>query len=1129
MASRSSDFLWIESRKKLPDMMFVKKSRQQAASKRATGSASGAIRRRWIAGALVGLGTAQLSLVARPARAGDLTWDNAAGTFVWNTTDLNWTGLPWDNAAFNGAVFGATGIGTITVATGINARGLNFGTNNGYTLTGGSLNLSSLGTSPTVSGGQIIVGGATSALTAMTATINSAISSTTGLLKTGDGTLVLGGANTIRGYQALGSSGLGANILIGSATINTFGGSLKVNASSALAGSTVALGSGFFDIGSSAISLAGLTYANTVASSVTPTSQGVIGSGTLTLTGSLRVIGNATGYGNTFNPTLDAGGGTLRLEIGNALNGADEIALLGTIQNGSLLKTYGVNKTGNVSLGGFTLGGNNTYTGSTTINGSTTNVVTGTNASTALNVVNGTATLQGASGSLGSATAVRVVSNANLTLSDTAAVTARASPAVAAGVLANRVNSAAAVTLDGGAITLTGGATADATQTLASLAAPQGFNRVNLVNGTGFNSILTLTGNLTLGTGSTLVVGGANLGTTATMAPTANRFVVNGSVPAAVNGLIPGLYTATSSDGAPSTFARNSATAGVGIVGLAASDYTLNSFAGGATANVDLTLAQTLAASASANAIRTSVDITIGAGNTLTVGAGGLLTTGIITVAGPGTLAFGATPGIITANTTTTFSGPITGSAGLYRSGAGAVTLSGDLSGLGGPLTLAGIGTTNLNTATFAGAINLQGGTFATNSNIGTGGTVTLGSANTPAGAVGAATTLNINNAAVPTFARNIAVVGGDATSPFAGASGMVLTGLTSASQTVSGNIALGTHLSVNGATTAGTATTLSGVISGVGGLNVLTGTNVLTNASNTFSGGMLINGGTTTAAATSDTAFGTGAVRLLNGGTLRTDYAGTFNRGLTVLTTGTVNTNGNNVSVAGAVSGENPSSVLTKTGAGTLTIAAAGAFPGSFTVNGGTLLINGSTGAGSAVTVNTGATLGGSGTIGGAVTVASGGTLAPGNSPGILSTGNVSLASGSTFLVDLAGNAPGTGYDQLNVTGTVSLGSSNLLINAGFAPSAGDKFFLISNDSTEAITGTFSGLAEGGAVSFSYSGTTYAGNITYGGNSTLNSLTGGNDVALYGFAAVPEPGTLVLLVLGVLPGAALLGRRRGV
>ena len=61
----------------------------------------------------------------------------------------------------------------------------------------------------------------------------------------------------------------------------------------------------------------------------------------------------------------------------------------------------------------------------------------------------------------------------------------------------------------------------------------------------------------------------------------------------------------------------------------------------------------------------------------------------------------------------------------------------------------------------------------------------------------------------------------------------------------------------------------------------------------------------------------------------------------------------------------------------------------------------SGSLGA-TALTVGGTGTLGGNGTVAGPVGITSGGTLAPGNSVGTLGTGNLSLASGSTYSVEL-------------------------------------------------------------------------------------------------------------------------------
>lgn len=115
-------------------------------------------------------------------------------------------------------------------------------------------------------------------------------------------------------------------------------------------------------------------------------------------------------------------------------------------------------------------------------------------------------------------------------------------------------------------------------------------------------------------------------------------------------------------------------------------------------------------------------------------------------------------------------------------------------------------------------------------------------------------------------------------------------------------------------------------------------------------------------------------------------------------------------------------------------------------------------------MTVNNTATLGGTGTVG-AVTVNSGGTLAPGTSPGIINTGNLSLTSGSSLEIELNGTMVGTQYDQVNVTGTVNLGGGNLDVGLGFVPPDGFSFIIINNDGADAVTGTgtFAGRPKAG------------------------------------------------------------------
>ena len=145
------------------------------------------------------------------------------------------------------------------------------------------------------------------------------------------------------------------------------------------------------------------------------------------------------------------------------------------------------------------------------------------------------------------------------------------------------------------------------------------------------------------------------------------------------------------------------------------------------------------------------------------------------------------------------------------------------------------------------------------------------------------------------------------------------------------------------------------------------------------------------------------------------------------------------------------------KNEAGTLTLSGANSY-GNTTVNGGTLLVDNTSGSGTGqgnVTVNNGATLGGTGSISGSVTMnnlTSGTTLSPGDpigTPADLATGSLTLKSGDTFAVQLNGTAAGTGYDQVMVTGSVNLGGATLTATraSGFVPPNGTPFVLISND----------------------------------------------------------------------------------
>ena len=247
-------------------------------------------------------------------------------------------------------------------------------------------------------------------------------------------------------------------------------------------------------------------------------------------------------------------------------------------------------------------------------------------------------------------------------------------------------------------------------------------------------------------------------------------------------------------------------------------------------------------------------------------------------------------------------------------------------------------------------------------------------------------------------------------------------------------------------------------------------------------------------------------SVRLMADSTFRTTGPNTLAVGDTgtLLDLGandlTLNSEQGTITLMGAVTGTGN---IVKSGAGKvklmLTPDETDGYDGGLTISSGETSVDDDLGLNITLT---GGTLKGTGTVGNIAMSA--GSIAPGSSPGVINTGNLTYTGGS-FDVEIGGKAAGE-FDQTNVTGTVDLGSAtelNVSLVNGFAPAVNDSFVIINNDGSDAITGTFEGLADGDKFTL--------GSYTY----QINYDAGdGNDVVLLvtGTPSAPDTGVGMLL-----------------
>jgi autotransporter-associated beta strand protein len=219
---------------------------------------------------------------------------------------------------------------------------------------------------------------------------------------------------------------------------------------------------------------------------------------------------------------------------------------------------------------------------------------------------------------------------------------------------------------------------------------------------------------------------------------------------------------------------------------------------------------------------------------------------------------------------------------------------------------------------------------------------------------------------------------------------------------------------------------------------------------------------------------------------------------------------------------GTNFQAPLTKTGLGTVVFSGSNTYGGATTVAAGKLLVNGQI-TNSAVSVTNGGSLGGSGTILTAVTIGAGALLSPGNSPGLLSVGSLSLDAGSTTLMEIDALARGTGFDAVNVTSGLTYGGTlQLAFSNTFADNTTFNLFNLTTGTP--LGGLSSIVATGnyGSLTFTNNAGVWSSGPTSVSGQTMTFTEANGNLVI-----VPEPQAALLALLGVATIGWAARRRR--
>ncbi|HVE44129.1 MAG TPA: autotransporter-associated beta strand repeat-containing protein, partial [Gammaproteobacteria bacterium] len=1099
------------------------------------------------------------------------------GTFsIGGGTTLTYNGIVAGTGTLTKSVTGALilgGVNTYSGATIINAGSLSIAADSGLgtapgsatpgqlTFNGGTLQTTASftlnanrGIALSAGGGSFLVNNTT------TLTYNGIIAGTGTLTTTGPGTLILGGVNTYSGATILnaGILSIAADSALGTAPGTPTAGQLTFNAGTLESTATFTLNTNR----STTLSAGGGTFL--VDPATTLTYGGVISStGALTKSGTgTLILSGANSYSG--NTTISSGVIELQLSgtVGNGVGGVNissGTALNLNLTGASLANAMVINGTG-ISNGGAlrNITGSNQLTGNITISGGAARINsdagTLTLASTVSGIIGppGSALTIGGSGNttittngIKTSTGGTLIKDGSGTLTINAAGDYTGSTTINAGVLAidadNRLGAAPGsptagqLTFNGGTLETTATFTLNANRGV-TLSAGGGTFLVDPATTLTYNGIIASTGTLTKSGTGTLILGGANTYSGATIlnagvlaidtdsrlgtapgSPTAGQLTFNGGTLETTTTFTLNANRGITLSAGGGTLLVDPATT-LTYNGIIASTGTLTK---SGTGTLILGGANTYSGATILNAGVLAIDSDARLGtapgvatpDSLIFNGGTLETTATFTLNANRGITLASILGtfLVDPATTLTYSGIIAGTGALAKSGTGT-------------LILGGVNTYSSLTNIDVGVIELQSnGTLGASINIASGAALNINRTGASiAGNFNISDTGIANGGAIRNISGTNTITGNIVLSTASRINSDA--GTLNLSPAVTGITGTGLALTIGGS--GNTTINANGIKTSTGGTLIKDGSGTLTiNAAGDYTGSTTITAGVL--AINADSSLGavpgspTAGNLVFNGGTLETTATFTLNanRGIALTASGNFFVDpATTLTYNGIIAG---SSALNKSGTGTLVLGGVNTYSGVTTINAGVLAIDADSRLGAAPGSPTAGSL-----------VFNGGTLDTVATFTLNANRGIALTAAGNFLVDPAttltynGIIAGSGALNKSGTGTLALGGINTYsgasnVNVGIVSVQNSAAF----GSSSLVT-----VLSGAAVEINGSGFSIANNFNIAGtgvsnNGVIRNLANSNtisgNIVLSSSAAIGvDAGTLTLG--GVVSGTSL-------